>query len=226
MRYVAAARGLSAFTCPHCGVLARQEWHSCRITLEGGSRYIDADPVATGCCEHCQESTVWYEERLLFPLWGEAPPPSSDLPPDVRRDYEEAASISVMSPRGAAALLRLAVQKLCVHLGEDGKNLNDDIANLVRRGMGSTVQKALDVVRVVGNNAVHPGQIDVDDSSTVGGLFAIINLIAESMITMPARVESMYAALPAGAVQAIQRRDGPPSAGAVPSAPSAPHARS
>jgi len=131
-----------------------------------------------------------------------------DLPADVRRDYDEAASIAALSPRGAAAILRLAVQRLCVHLGGKGDNINDDIANLVRAGLGANVQRALDVVRVIGNNAVHPGQIDTDDPEMVGSLFVIINVIVESMITVPGRIESMYAALPAGALKAIERRDG------------------
>jgi hypothetical protein len=64
-----------------------------------------------------------------------------------------------LSPRGAAVLLRLAIHKLCKHLGESGENLYDDIASLVEKGLSPTIQKYLDVVRVIGNEAVHHGNI-------------------------------------------------------------------
>jgi len=38
------------------------------------------------------------------------------------------------------------------------KNLDDDIASLVSKGLDPRVQKTLDVVRVIGNNSVHPAK--------------------------------------------------------------------
>jgi hypothetical protein len=137
-----------------------------------------------------------------------------DLPPDVRRDYEEASQILDASPRGAAALLRSAIEKLCKELGESGKNLNDDIASLVRKGLDMRVRQALDVVRVIGNNAVHPGQIDLrDDRATAETLFGLVNLICEKMITEPKHVEAVYAKLPEAARKAIEQRDRPKQSG-------------
>ena len=80
------------------------------------------------------------------------------MPEDVRADFLEAASIVDASARGAAALLRLCIQKIVMALGGRGNNLNEDIGNLVeQRLIPQSIQQALDVVRVVGNNAVHPG---------------------------------------------------------------------
>ena len=129
------------------------------------------------------------------------------MPQAVKDDYEEAASIATISPRGAAALLRLAVQKLCTDLGEKGDNINEDIAALVKKGLSPTIQQSLDYVRVVGNNAVHPGQIDADDAAVVGNLFGLLNLIVETMISTPNKIKAMYSGLPATTLQSIQKRD-------------------
>ena len=68
----------------------------------------------------------------------------------------------------------------------------------------------MDVVRVIGNNAVHPGQIELrDDRATAEKLFALVNLIAERMISEPRHVEAMFNSLPEGARRLIERRDGP-----------------
>jgi hypothetical protein len=129
------------------------------------------------------------------------------MPADVRADYEEAAEIYMASSRGAAALLRLAVQKLMVAVGQPGKNINDDIGALVKTGLPSTIQEALDIVRVTGNSAVHPGQIDVDDPKVSEQLFALLNVIIESQIAVPKRVKELYGALPEGSKAAIKKRD-------------------
>ena len=173
-------------------------------------RHYDLRNVSLSRCFNCNEIAIWIYDRLVWPSRGEAPLPNPDLPNDVREDYEEASTILDLSPRGAAALLRLAVQKLCRHLGEKGDNLNADIAALVRKkGLDVRVQQGLDVVRVIGNNAVHPGQIDLrDDRATAEKLFALVNLVAEIMISQPKHVRAMFDTLPEDARKAIEKRDG------------------
>jgi len=144
---------------------------------------------------------------MIYPNRGNAPLANDDMPEDVNQDYEEAATIAALSPKAAAALLRLAIQKLCVHLGGKGENINDNIALLVKRGLPEKIQQSLDIVRVVGNNAVHPGQIDVDDPQVVGSLFTLINVIVETMITMPSKISNLYSSLPKTALDSIQKRD-------------------
>jgi hypothetical protein len=160
-------------------------------------------------CFNCKKIAVWVYDRLLFPpeLHGEEP--NIDIPDDVLLDYEEARSILNLSPRGAAALLRLAIQKICKFLGENGKNINDDIASLVRKGLSPIIQKSLDVVRVVGNEAVHPGTLDLrDDRDSASKLFRLVNLIAEQMISHPKHVNDMYDGLvPASKKEQIEKRD-------------------
>jgi hypothetical protein len=171
---------------------------------------FDVHNVSISSCFNCHEVCLWVYDQLLCPRRAGGPQPNLDLPPDVRRDYEEASTILDASPRGAAALLRLAIQKLCKELGESGENLNDDIASLVRKGLDTRVQQSLDAVRVIGNHVVHPGQIDLrDDRPTAEALFGLVNLICERMITEPKHVEELYAKLPESARKAIEQRDKP-----------------
>lgn len=160
-------------------------------------------------CFNCDDVAIWIHKRLIYPQRGEAPAGNPDMPEDIRRDYDEASTILDLSPRGAAALIRLAIQKLCKELGQPGKNINNDIGALVKAGLDPRVQQALDAVRVIGNSAVHPGQIDLrDDRATAESLFRLINLIVEKTISEPKHVAEVYASLPASVVKAIEERDG------------------
>jgi hypothetical protein len=208
MSYVKPQRGIKSFTCPHCGVLARQYHKSCPEDLDGNYSYRHDHIICLTKCNACDQNSIWHYDKLMYPQIGLAPQPNQDLPANIKEDYLEAASISNLSPKGAAALLRLAIQKLCLHLGGGGENINRDIGLLVQNGLPPKVQQSLDIVRVVGNNAVHPGQIDTDDPEVVGTLFVLINIIAEMMISVPNQIESLYNDLPAGALEAIERRDG------------------
>jgi uncharacterized protein DUF4145 len=171
-------------------------------------RDYDVHNVSISRCFACNDICVWIYDELVWPRRPNGPLPNPDLPADVRRDYDEASNILDASPRGAAALLRLAIQKLCKELGESGDNINGDIAALVQKGLDQRVQKALDVVRVIGNHTVHPGQIDLrDDRPTAEKLFGLVNLICEIMITQPKHVQSMYDDLPEKDRKAIEKRD-------------------
>jgi len=203
----------TAFNCPNCGAFSKQNWGGVHILNQSTSFKISLNQIAFAVCEHCGKYSIWRFSKdtssMIYPNSGIAPLPNVDMPEDVKRDFEEARSIVNISPRGAAALLRLAIQKLCVHLGGTGHNINDDIALLVSNGLPMKLQKALDSVRVVGNNAVHPGQIDLtDDIETAGKLFHFINVICENQITQPNIIDQFYnEVLPEGSKSAIQRRD-------------------
>lgn len=144
---------------------------------------------------------------MYYPDSGNAPFPNSEMPESVKKLYNEASSIQLKSPRGAAALLRLGIQVLCKELGETGKNINDDIASLVKKGLPVIVQQSLDIVRVTGNDAVHPGLIDTDNPETVSKLFELTNIIVEYQIALPKKVSGLYSNLPPDKVQAIKNRD-------------------
>jgi len=183
------------------------------VSLEklSDSRYLslEVENVHLSHCYNCKKFAVWVHENMVFPGQRDADMPNPDMNEDIMRDFEEARGIVSASPRGAAALLRLCVQKLCKQLGEKGKNIDEDIASLVQKGLSPIVQKSLDVVRVIGNEAVHPGTIDLkDDRETAMQLFKLVNLIAEQMISIPKSIGTIYDSLPEPKRKAIERRDG------------------
>jgi len=160
-------------------------------------------------CYNCKKWAIWVNEDIVYPDKKFGALPNPDLPDDVLAVVEEARAILDSSPKGAAALLRLAIQMLCKHLGKTGDNLNQDISSLVTDGLNPIVQKSLDVVRVIGNESVHPGSIDLnDDKDTAARLFDLVNIICEQMITQPKQVEDLYKKLPESKREAINKRDG------------------
>ena len=166
--------------------------------------------VHTSQCYNCNEFAIWVNDKLVYPNIKADIAPNPDLPEHIIVLFEEAREIVKYSPKGAAALLRLAIQHLCKELGESGKDINRDIASLVSKGLNPLVQKALDVVRVVGNEAVHPGTIDLDDNREIAHqLFGLLNLITEQMITHPKHVNALYSSLPEGKLAGIAQRDKP-----------------
>ena len=159
-------------------------------------------------CYTCRAVAIWLHDRLIYPSATTGPSPNLDLSEDVLRDYEEARIILDLSPRGAAALLRLAIEKICIELGAEGRDLDKRIAFLVSQGLPPEVQQALDAVRVIGNEAVHPGQIDLrDDHETASELFDLVNFIAYDRITRPKQIKALYEIIPQDKRKGIEERN-------------------
>ena len=215
-----------AFNCPRCRAYAKQVW----LELTGSripGRTLQAqlaEPIQptyresqnlpgvyASKCAACGDTVIWNGAMIIWPRQTPAPPANPDLPEDIRKDYDEAATIMGDSPRGAAALLRLAVQKLCEHLGAKGDSLGDYIKKWAATGLDRRVEKAFDTVRVVGNNAVHAGKIDVDDHiATVEMLFFLVNYIAEKQISEPKRIDDHFEkTVPEDEKAKIERRNRP-----------------
>jgi len=210
--HIAPAFQVEAFHCPHCGVLTTQHWHKLEQRPRSSMVYV---PYWLCRCENCQKLSCWLETidgdgsgRIVDPVGRVGPHPHIQMPADVRADYEEARAIAGTSPRGACALERLAVQKLVNEVKPGGGALNEKIGCLVEEGLPETIQQALDVLRVVGNNAVHPGELDLqDDVETAVALMDCMNLIVEERIARRGRIRKLYEKLPEGAREAIERRD-------------------
>ena len=199
----------SGFTCPHCGTYSQQSWKNRLFGCnEGFNDAIEFFGYSTTRCFKCDEISIWFNDEMVFPKLSQLPLPAKEMPEDIKKDYNEARNVFVDSPRASAALLRLAIQKICKLLGGKGDNINDDIAKLVSLGLPEKIQKSLDIVRVIGNNSVHPGVIDVNDNPEIAAaLFKLINLIVDYLIITPKEVNDFYDALPKAKREAIERRD-------------------
>lgn len=209
--YIAPELELKAFNCPHCQVYANQVWSYVEGSQKTSNSLMHKHLIKQfriSYCTSCKGNTIWESERIVFPHNTSVEPANFDLPADIIEDYNEAADVLNLSPRSSAALLRLAIQKLCKHLGESGENINNDIKNLVAKGLPAQVQKALDTVRVIGNESVHPGELNLNDNREVANaLFKLVNFIATKTITEPKEIDELYGSLPQGKLDAINRRD-------------------
>lgn len=198
------------FHCPYCQVFAAQAWSNVYGTVNHSNKVLNE--LLISVCNHCSKISYWFNSELIIPGSSIAPLPHPDLPETIKEDFLEARAIVNKSPRGAAALLRLVVQKLMVELGEPGKNINHDIASLVQKGLPIEVQQALDILRVIGNESVHPGELDIrDDQDVAVRLFELINFVVEDQITRKTKIRALYSILPEKKREEIQKRDAPKS---------------
>ena len=213
--YVAPKFNLEAFNCPFCNAYAHMTW-----TIGSESAFSDYTEAK---CHKCHKKSLWRKEEhfwpvigtitkvgyMIYPDTGNAPFPAEDMPEDVRVDYMEAASIFRKSHRGGAALLRLALQKLLKHLGQEGKNINEDIRALAQNSsLPTKVIQVADTLRITGNNAVHPGTMSDEDFDGVAEkMFDLINFIVRKAITEPKELDELYLKVPESARKSAEMQD-------------------
>lgn len=109
------------------------------------------------------------------------------------------------------ALLRLVLEKLCVHIYPfcSKNNLNEKIAILVKNGLSDDLQRAFDFIRISGNEAIHGlDEIDADRAPEIAeASFKLINIIVEKTITEPRQIEDLYNSIPQNYRDNIETRD-------------------
>jgi len=225
-KYVHPELRVQSFTCSFCGVHSQQCWSEQILHRPYIGASLELVPIDRCYCVSCKGISFWssIEKIQIFPKSVSAPMPHANLPDSCKSEYLEARNIAGDSPRAAAALLRLCIQKLLVELGGKGRNIDDDIALLVGQGLPGEVINALDFCRVIGNNAVHPGEISLqEEPELVGHLFDLINFIVRETVERKNRLKQLMARLPQGAREAIDRRDAKAiNATASPAPPSEP----
>jgi hypothetical protein len=224
--YVAPELGLQAFNCPLCGAYSHQSWSEVfqkaglfvkplhEVRLETIKNRLEINGVKPICsiskCYRCQEYAIWEGPSMIHPNELNVEPPNNDMPEDIQSLYNEARSIVNLSAKSAAALLRLGLEKLLIHLGAKKGKIDVMIQDLVDRDIISasgSVRKALDSLRMLGNAGVHPTGIDLDeDPQAAFALFKVLNFVVEKLITEEKEIEAIYAFVPEGKRENLDKR--------------------
>lgn len=228
MKYVEPKFKEKSFTCPYCQTYAEQKWSICKTKIEPFTkRFVflrseevarnlateeaeNLDSISITTCNACRKYHIWHNDKMIVPTNSPIPMPIEDMPQAVKELYLEARDVYPISYKSACALLRLALQHLCEELLKDKSKgeINKDIGQLVKETVPQEFQQALDIVRVIGNNAVHPGKMDEQDVKEYAvTLFELLNYIVQEKIVRPKLIGGIYDKLPSGVLKSIDKRD-------------------
>jgi hypothetical protein len=128
-------------------------------------------------CHSCNGFSLWVRGVLVFPT-------RIDKTPElVEEDLEEAAAILNKFPRGATALMRVCIQKLVPLLEDNGKELNQRVSSLVRKGLEMEIQQAMDVLQVLRSDStqLNPLRSEADRETALRFLDSLKEVLERRM---------------------------------------------
>lgn len=134
---------------------------------------------------------------MLYPKNSSAPPPQENMPEEVLALYKEAASIVSDSPSAACLLIRKALEVLLADLTNE-TNLNKMITIItedVTKPWAKQLTPLLTSIRLIGNDAVHPREINrADNEQTALTLFSFLNICVDKLISQPLKTKQFLEA--------------------------------
>lgn len=199
--------------CPHCGVRSQHKYlnkiygrykfevapiskpFNTSIQTRYNSNLQGFDAIQ---CVSCGNYSIYYQGKMIYPIDSNVSNPNDDMPENVKIVYYEAKTVLNISPKSACALLRLALEMLLNELDISGRTLNDKINNYCNDfDSNNRLIKAFHLIRIVGNEAVHPGVIDIDDNEDIArAMFEILNEIVDETITKKNKMDAIFEYLP------------------------------
>jgi hypothetical protein len=224
------------FNCPHCGALSHQDWAELGWPRDEDDTLLHVmgrltkirDRIYGSLCLSSERLAVWHRIEVppLFQgsrtprpmagtfhmIWpnsdGSVEPLPEEAPDIVRELWDEARQVAGLSPRSAAALLRLALQLLLDELRPGHKTIDAAIAAAYANNTPDGIVKAMDYVRVTGNQAVHDGQVQMnEDPDMLPSLFALLRYILDDKVVKEAKANRLHATLPADKLAGIEQRN-------------------
>lgn len=234
------ARNRNAFTCPSCEAFAGQEWADL-LFVDGydayqqpnlemlktriSDRWVEEQEWKTlaiwarTLCLSCGELAIWRDEEIVYPTAiSAARPPHPDMPSAAKDFYNEARLVVAVSRRAGAAMARATLERLLKEIDADaptGLKL-DGLIQRASSAVSASLSDILDVIRHVGNKALHEGGepdnvvvlvLDEDNVAIVELLFDAINDLVDELITKPARAKALADQLPQSVRDGIAQRN-------------------
>lgn len=216
-KFVTPKRSLDVFTCPYCDVTATQKWYGNERAVEAHRVFDDEANEESvqffgsvlheetisewlfSRCESCKQIAVWHNDEMIHPFSCPVDEPNADMPESIKNRYIEASKVVALSPVSAAALLRLALQLLLKEVlqNESSESIYADIQKLKTRPIDSNLVRAFDIIRISGNESVHPGTLDLNENKDDAYyLFDLLNMICDQFFTQPRKMQEMYEKMP------------------------------
>jgi hypothetical protein len=220
----------AAFACPHCNAYAQQTWTVIAERIGTGQyshvagfyEVTDEGPVPwmRGHCTKCDHSSLWLNERMVYPTVSTLPIPHPDMPSDVVALYNEARGVAAVSRRAGAAMARATLELLLktvlpTLMTVPGNASLDDLIVLVEPMVSIAMGTPLMVVRHAGNKSVHveanPDDVmvlvlDEGESEVMELIFDTVNDLVSELITRKNKMLKYEALIPDGVKQAAERK--------------------
>lgn len=172
---MSAGKYLISIFCPHCHRYTALSEVLVSVGHGVNERSVSSRWVSglgsiwwMGFCNYCNNPSLVLnggEKVYPHPL---PEPTSEDVPESIRADLDEAKTcLSVQAYRAAAVMARRAMQNAAIEKGaKQSGNLFSQINELRDKGhITEDLKKWASVVRLVGNDAAHPGDVVVDAES-------------------------------------------------------------
>jgi Domain of unknown function (DUF4145) len=191
-----------------CGRCGRPSWFQLRSAVFAGEFFVgsgfgghDRLPVVAAVyqCPGCKSATLF--EFQSFSVYGDphvslprAFPaataiPWDDLPDELRQDHAEANSCHLAGQYRAATLVARGVLQKAVRMLTDVRgSLKEELDSLVSEGViTKQLRLSADEVRLTGNDAAHPEELQVVTESEATDSLAFLDDFLQTTIVLPRR---------------------------------------
>lgn len=157
--------------CPHCRVAIHPEFTA--EWIRGSGQVGREGPAVTSWrirsmeCPSCHKAILFLDKfisnqqgfipSLIYPKGHSRASAPSEVPEDLREDFNEAVAVLGDSPKASSALSRRCLQNLLRAQGYTQHDLVKAIdALLVSKALPSSLAGNVDAIRNIGNFAAHP----------------------------------------------------------------------